>query len=356
MTNAGLLIADSAGTSTVAAAMTNTGTIDIQTGTFALTGTVAGSGVIDIGAGATLRLPATSGQTVTFEGAGDLVLGAPSSFAEAAPALQPALLATTTGADSIAGLQGGDTIELVGEDLKSAVLNGSTLAVTLDSGSVLDFAVSGPVQPSQISVSGDEIMVVCFLAGTAIATPAGDCPIETLKAGDLVLTAHGAAVPVRWLGQQTVATRFAAPSRVAPIRIRDGALGEDLPVRDLLVSPDHALMVDGVFVQAGALVNGVSITREDRNMPETLVYFHVELADHSLILAEGVAAETFIDNVDRLAFDNWDEHVALGDDTAPMREMPLARAKAHRQVPRALRATLLARGVEIYGRDVAAVA
>jgi Hint domain len=53
-----------------------------------------------------------------------------------------------------------------------------------------------------------------------------------------------------------------------------------------------------------ALVNGVSIVRE-RNVPERLTYYHVELDDHSLLLAENTPAETFVDNVDRLAFDNW---------------------------------------------------
>ena len=197
---------------------------------------------------------------------------------------------------------------------------------------------------------------VCFLAGTRIATPGGDRAIETLGAGDLVVTSDGVAQPIRWLGRQTIATRFADAFRVAPIRIRAGALDANIPVRDLLVSPDHALMVDGVFVQAGALVNNVSITREDAAMPDMFVYFHVELADHALILAEGVAAETFIDNIDRLAFDNWNEHQALVADTAPIAEMPHARAKSHRQVPAALRARLLARGRELTGDAVADVA
>jgi hypothetical protein len=77
------------------------------------------------------------------------------------------------------------------------------------------------------------------------------------------------------------------------------------------------------------------------------VYYHVELADHSLVLAENTAAETFIDNVDRLAFDNWNEHEALHADQPALAEMSLPRAKSHRQVPSALRRKLSDRAAEL---------
>ena len=82
----------------------------------------------------------------------------------------------------------------------------------------------------------------------------------------------------------------------------------------------------------------------ETNVPERFTYYHVELADHSLILAENTPAETFIDNVDRMAFDNWDEHEALrnaGD--MQLVEMSYPRAKAYRQVPRATRDRLARR-------------
>ena len=160
--------------------------------------------------------------------------------------------------------------------------------------------------------------------------------------------------PVRWMGRQTISTRFADPLRVLPIRITAGALGEVMPARDLLLSPDHALLVEGVLVQAGALVNGTTIRRE-AGVPEVFTYWHVELHDHALVLAEGVPAETFIDNIARLAFDNWDEHEAAGSE-APIAEMPLPRAKARRQVPVAVRRLLEERTALLLGEESAAAA
>ncbi len=180
---------------------------------------------------------------------------------------------------------------------------------------------------------------LCFMPGTLVATPTGERLVEGLRAGDEVLTAEGMVAKVRWIGRQTFSRHFGDPARTLPVRIRAGALGDGLPRRDLRVSPDHALMLDGLLVQAGALVNGVTVLRDDE-VPESFTYFHVELADHSLILAEGVPAETFIDNVGRMAFDNWAEHEAAGEIPAPMTELALPRVRSARQLPASLRARL----------------
>ena len=183
--------------------------------------------------------------------------------------------------------------------------------------------------------------VYCFMAGTAIRTPSGDVGVETLKAGDLVTLSDGRTAPVAWLGRQTISMVFADPLRVLPIRIKANALADGVPARDLLLSPDHALLVDNILIQAGALVNGISILRET-DVPTVFTYYHVEIADHSLILAENTPAETFVDNVDRLNFDNWAEHEALVGDTA-IAEMEYPRAKSARQLPQAIRQRLAGR-------------
>jgi hypothetical protein len=191
--------------------------------------------------------------------------------------------------------------------------------------------------------------VSCFLAGTSIATPAGERAVETLGIGDVITTADGGTAPVRWIGRRTLHAdgetgyRFADPLVYQPIRIRAGALGDALPVRDLLVSMDHAVLIDGLLVQAGALVDGVCVIRESR-LPESFTYYHIELADHALVLAEGVPAETFVDNVMRMGFDNWAEHEALYGNAPSIAEMPYPRVQSHRQLPLEIRAQMGIRG------------
>ncbi len=196
---------------------------------------------------------------------------------------------------------------------------------------------------------GTNAVTFCFMAGTKIATSAGEVDVETLKAGDQILTADGATTTVVWLGRQTISMVFADAARVKPVRIKAGALADGVPARDLLLSPDHALLVDGILAQAGALVNGVSITQDGR-VPANFVYYHVEAANHALILAENTPAETFIDNVERMAFDNWEEHPG----GSIMVEMDLPRAKSARQIPTAIRTRLLARAEALFGSKVAA--
>jgi hypothetical protein len=247
----------------------------------------------------------------------------------------------------------GGTFLFSGTFLGTTVVNGDTYVVLSVNTTVRLFGPTAEISsfPSAYSdlTINSSTFTVCFLAGTRIATPAGAMPVESLAIGDPVLTADGRAAPVRWVGVQTVVTLFADPLRSFPIHIAAGALGEGLPVRDLRVSPDHALFLDGVLVQAGALVNGTTIVRETTT-PERFTYFHVELDDHSLILAEGVPAETFVDTVTRRRFDNFADYAArYGDTGATIAELPAPRIKSARQLPAALRERLAARASATQG-------
>ncbi|MDF0598340.1 Hint domain-containing protein [Psychromarinibacter halotolerans] len=144
------------------------------------------------------------------------------------------------------------------------------------------------------------IFVLCFCEGTRIDTPTGPVAVEALRPGDRVLTADGAETRVRWLGRRRVAPR--TQPGTAPVRIRAGALGGGLPRRDLRLSQDHALALDGCLVTAGALIDGYGVVREPAG--DAFTYYHVETDRHELILAEGAAAETYLDQRAADGFDN----------------------------------------------------
>jgi hypothetical protein len=102
-----------------------------------------------------------------------------------------------------------------------------------------------------------------------------------------------------------------APERVAPIIIEPGALGEATPHRRLALSPDHALLLDGLLIEAKNLVNGTTI-RQDFN-PRTITYHHLELDQHSAILAEGAAAETYLESGNRHQFEGQSALAMIAD-------------------------------------------
>ena len=158
------------------------------------------------------------------------------------------------------------------------------------------------------------IGIACYRHGTRIATPLGDVPVEALRIGGAVLTASGRVRPIRWIGRCSYSAEAVGSNRqIQPIRIAAGALDGELPRRDLWVSSDHALLVASegseVLVPAYLLVNGASITRQSSAKPVS--YLSIELDRHEAILAEGQAAETFLDNKTRAIFANAAEYAAL---------------------------------------------
>ncbi|MEO1622626.1 MAG: Hint domain-containing protein [Cyanobacteria bacterium J06632_3] len=176
----------------------------------------------------------------------------------------------------------------------------------------------------------------CFLTGTLIATDKGEVPVEVLQIGDKVKTADGQFEPVKWVGHQTYdrASKQPHPFRTYPICITAGALGNNLPARDLYVSPDHALFIDGLLINAGALTNGSSIVQIEM---EQFVYHHIELEHHGLLLAEGTPAESYLpQNQAREAFDNSDEYEEMYPNHTMLSLLPMnyPRVSSKRQLPR----------------------
>jgi len=185
----------------------------------------------------------------------------------------------------------------------------------------------------------------CFLAGTQIATRRGEKMVEEVTRDDVLCTADGGTSPVKWIGRQKVRPRFSG-THVCPVRIRAGALGAGLPKRDLVVTSDHGLILDGYMINASALMNGDTIhfvpTSE---LGESYTVYHIETENHDVILAEGAPAETFIDYAARRAFDNYAEYVTLYGEECKITEMPHPRISAARMLPAGLKRRLAFRKV-----------
>jgi hypothetical protein len=149
----------------------------------------------------------------------------------------------------------------------------------------------------------------CFLAGTRIATPCGEIPVEALAIGDPVQAQDAGIAPVKWIGHRRVNCRnHPKPRKVWPVRVRAGAFGDGVPHRDLWLSPDHAVFVDDVLIPIKRLINGTSI--EQVPMDE-VTYYHIELEHHDVLLAEGLPAESYLDVGDRFNFANGRGPIAL---------------------------------------------
>ncbi|HET9019899.1 MAG TPA: Hint domain-containing protein, partial [Acetobacteraceae bacterium] len=144
----------------------------------------------------------------------------------------------------------------------------------------------------------------CFAEGTRIATARGKVPIERLRRGDRVRLRDGGLAPVRWVGRRHVdCAAHPCPQDVWPVRVAAGAIAAGQPQRDLLLSPDHALLLDGVLIPVRYLLNGRTI----RQCPVASVcYWHVELPAHGVVLAEGLPAESYLDTGNRGAFEGED--------------------------------------------------
>ncbi|MEJ0020174.1 MAG: Hint domain-containing protein [Acetobacteraceae bacterium] len=154
-----------------------------------------------------------------------------------------------------------------------------------------------------LNVVPTDAVIPCFAAGTRIMTLRGEVAVEHLREGDAI-QGHFAAGPqdVVWIGQRTIDCRHhPEPHKVWPVCVARGAFGRGLPQRDLWLSPDHGVFVEGVLVPIKYLINDTSV----RQMAvEQVTYYHVELPRHDVILAEGLPAESYLDTGDRSNFAN----------------------------------------------------
>lgn len=190
------------------------------------------------------------------------------------------------------------SVPLVGGLTAGLIRGGAdTLQSALDSTIItMEFDPEGQLQLS------DDAVVPCFAAGTLIATPGGPRRIEDLAAGDLVCAADHGPQAIRWIGRMTLdAARLARHPHLRPIRIRAGALGPGVPDADLLLSPQHRVLIRSaiaarmfgtseVLLPACRLlaVPGIAVATDIL----CVTYLHILLDQHDILIANGAGAES----------------------------------------------------------------
>ncbi len=239
----------------------------------------------------------------------DTIVYDPSSLISLAAAFGPGntlatlSFATNTGDDLGQGHVVDETFEVSGLAVGGATTDNSFVGGATTQGSIT-------VMPLGPTLS--ELFVACFARGTRIATPDGPRAVESLDVGGMVLTASGEIRDIVWIGHRRIdARRHPKPTRVWPVRIAAGAFAPNCPFNDLFLSPDHAVFVGDVLIPIKHLINGTSIAQIKM---EEIVYYHIELTSHDVLLAEGMPVESWLDTGDCSRFDNDGAVVALNPD------------------------------------------
>ncbi len=269
---------------------------------------LGGTGTVTIDADSTLTVAGTVASTETIGFAtisGTLSLGTPT-----------AMLGLLQGFDVGTFIDLPDV--MVAES--GSILAGNTLHVVIAGGSTFDVRLdpTHDYQFQTVVVSGDRITMSppCFREGTRIRTVRGDVAVEALRVGDRVITAGPDAgeQKIVWVGHRIVdCAEHPKPALVWPVRILAGAFANGIPAEDLWLSPDHAVYVDNVLIPVKHLVNGRSVVQEP---VDRVSYYHVETPRHDVLLAEGLACETYLDAGNRANFDNGGDVIRLHPDFA----------------------------------------
>ena len=216
------------------------------------------------------------------------------------------------GDDTIVGFDNGDRIELSDLTSYSIAQDGDNVLITTTSGTIM-------VRDATVQQVASRIEVACLVKGTLVRTPRGEVAVEALAIGDEVTTVDGRVARVKWVGRRAYSRSFLeANDKIRPVLITAGALGAHGPERDLMVSPEHAVLVDQVLVPAGLLVDGAGI-RMARDL-DRVDYFHLEFDEPQVIITNGAATESYVEQGNRRMFSNYSEYAALygeADEPAP---------------------------------------
>jgi hypothetical protein len=216
-------------------------------------------------------------------------------------------------ANLFANFQAGDSIVLAARPASVGYDTAQHQVFFSNGGSLLFDPTSAPAAIAYDPATGT-LTVPCFAEGTPIETERGAVPVQHLRIGARVRLAEGGFGEVVWLGHRRVdCRRHRRPADVWPVRVAAHAFGLDRPRRALRLSPDHAVFVEGVLIPVRYLLNGATLRQE---AVACVSYWHVELARHGVLLADGLPAESYLDTGNRAAFANGGKTVMAHPDFA----------------------------------------
>ena len=290
-----------------------------------MTYNIQNGGTLNLGNVQSADLSALSGASINFKKGGGTLLLKPSSGVNIL---------------SFSGINGfnnaGSTIEIPGAGkVTNATYNGSTTTITTDNGYTIN--ISGnytknnnslyqKTDGSNLYISAsptdtinghqyNDATIVCFLPGSLITTPSGTRAIEDLSVDDEIIAyIDGTTAPrrVTWAGQAHCTVRPGLPDDQAgyPVRILKDAIADGVPFKDMLITAEHCLFFDGKFVPARMLVNGRSIFF-DKSIT-SYDYYHIETEDHSVIMADGMLTESYLDTGNRRSFSQKGNVLSIG--------------------------------------------
>ncbi|MCR9125218.1 MAG: Hint domain-containing protein [Rhodobacteraceae bacterium] len=213
-----------------------------------------------------------------------------------------------TGGDTIDGSEDGDdfdTLNLFGA--AEATNPGGSLSVVFDpanaeNGTVNFFAADGTLTDTAIFENIENVIVPCFTPGTRIATPTGERLVETLAVGDRIITRDNGIQQICWVGRREMTgDELRAGRNLMPVRIRAGALGDGLPERDMMVSPNHRILMANdktalYFEDREVLVAAKHLTGldgVDQIDVDAISYIHIMFDQHEVVLSDGSWTESF---------------------------------------------------------------
>ena len=268
-------------------------------GALTIDGNVSGDGTIEA--------------LMTLEVNGGIAAGVTIAFSPSIGAQVGQLILDVPAANlgTIAGFSAGNTIVVEGSLYDDAVFtqgtSGAAGTLTLSGGALapLSFAVEGTYAADSFLATPnltETDVTLCFVAGTRIATPRGEVPVEQLSVGDEVLTLSGATQPITWIGVGRVLATRGRRTAATPVIVRKGALADNVPCRNLRITKGHSLFFDGALIPVEELINHRSILWDDQ--AQEVAIFHIELATHDVLLADGAPAESYRDDGNRWLFRN----------------------------------------------------